>query len=165
MHKEVCNMGRWVKFKFKFLSYHLQAYTWTWNFISSQAGINSVVTVILSLSCMSAEDAPWTHVYAQLNAGYGSDMAWQPCMQQQVKSDNITLWRLEVQSHSITILITANKVMKELKNQHIIYMEQNKRIDHFHICNSIWERSNKKSEISYNCTIELYIIFKLFPTK
>lgn len=44
-------------------------------------------------------------------------------------------------------------------------MEQNKRIDHFHICNSIWERSTKKSEISYSCTIELYIIFKLFPPK
>lgn len=68
---------------------------------------------------MSAADAPCTHVYAQLNAGYGSEHGlaamhatasekWQHCVLKTGSAKS---------QHNYTI--TANKVMKELKNQHL----------------------------------------------
>lgn len=84
LHKSLwhAHMGSWVNLKVSIFSYHPQPYIWiSWNFITNQNEIHSVVIFIWSLSCTSVdiicrgEDIP-QYTWATLSCTLGASPSW-----------------------------------------------------------------------------------------
>lgn len=90
-------------------------------------------------------------------------LAWWSRLRRRAQSGNTALCRRE---RKVAAGLHWEPQMKRRMDSKIVYNPhgtKSKRTDHSPIWDAAWERSSEESEISCNCTTELYIVFQLLP--